>query len=87
MQFLPDNIDNIAQKAHSRGSTQYICVCMFQVLFADGTVSTSPDSEPVCVLVLHMPLKEAEPVKELTVDSKDTKDKKGSKHNQIFLEY
>lgn len=55
-----------------------IYVCMFQVLFADGTVSTSPDSGPVCVMVLHIPLKEAEPIKELTVDTKDSKDKKGS---------
>ncbi|XDV49401.1 hypothetical protein PO909_018659 [Leuciscus waleckii] len=57
-----------------------------EVLFADGTVSTSPDSGPVCVLVPHMPLKEAEPIKELTVDSKDTKDKKGKAREQISIE-
>ncbi|XP_048067291.1 sperm-associated antigen 17 isoform X1 [Megalobrama amblycephala] len=57
-----------------------------EVLFADGTVSTSPDSEPVCVLVLHMPLKEAEPIKELTVDSKDTKDKKGKAESKVNIE-
>ncbi|XP_039520361.1 sperm-associated antigen 17 [Pimephales promelas] len=48
-----------------------------EVLFADGTVSTSPDSGPVCVMVQHMSIKEAEPIKELTVDIKETKDKKG----------
>ncbi|CAM4718238.1 unnamed protein product [Leuciscus chuanchicus] len=57
-----------------------------EVLFADGTVSTSPDSGPVCVLVPHMPLKEAEPIKELTVDTKDTKDKKGKAREQISIE-
>lgn len=81
--FLLHNTDNIAQKhtpneIMTSEEVYSIYVCMFQVLFADGTVSTSPDSGPVCVLVPHMPLEEAEPIKELTVDTKDTKDKKGS---------
>lgn len=50
-------------------------MCVFQVLFADGTVSMSPDSGPVCVLVPHTLLKEEDPIKEMIVD---TKDKKGS---------
>ncbi len=53
-------------------------MCLFQVLFADGTVSTSPDSGPVCVLLPHTLLKEEEPIKEMTVD---TKDKKGSEYH------
>lgn len=56
-------------------------MCVFQVLFADGTVSTSPDSGPVCVLVPHILLKEEEPIKEMIVDTKDTKDKKGSRYH------
>ncbi len=52
-----------------------IYVCVFQVIFADGTVSTSPDSGPVCVLVPHTLLKEEDHIKEMIVD---TKDKKGS---------
>ncbi|XP_067270329.1 sperm-associated antigen 17 isoform X2 [Pseudorasbora parva] len=57
-----------------------------EVLFADGTVSTSPDSGPVCVLLLHKPLKEAEPIKEPTVDTKDTKDKKGKADFKVNIE-
>ncbi|XP_077080311.1 sperm-associated antigen 17 [Siphateles boraxobius] len=57
-----------------------------EVLFADGTVSMSPDSRPVCVLVLHRTLKEAEPIKELTVDTKDTKDKKGKADSKVNIE-
>nr|XP_009302096.1 sperm-associated antigen 17 isoform X2 [Danio rerio] len=55
-----------------------------EVLFADGTVSTSPDSIPVCVLVPHLILKEPEPVKEL--DIKDTKDKKGKPDSKVNAE-
>ncbi|XP_026067184.1 sperm-associated antigen 17 isoform X2 [Carassius auratus] len=57
-----------------------------EVLFADGTVSTSPDSEPVCVLVPHILLKEEEPVKEMIVDTKDTKDKKGKADSKVNTE-
>lgn len=53
-------------------------MCVFQVLFADGTVSMSPDSGPVCVMVPHTLLKKEEPIKEMTVD---TKDKKGSEYH------
>lgn len=53
-------------------------MCVFQVLFADGTVSTSPDSGPVCVLVPHTLIKEEDPIKEMTAD---TKDKKGSEYH------
>ncbi|XP_056319183.1 sperm-associated antigen 17 [Danio aesculapii] len=55
-----------------------------EVLFADGTVSRSPDSIPVCVLVPHLILKEPEPVKEL--DIKDTKDKKGKADSKVNTE-
>ncbi|XP_043103168.1 LOW QUALITY PROTEIN: sperm-associated antigen 17 [Puntigrus tetrazona] len=52
-----------------------------EVLFADGTVSTSPDSKPVSVLVPHIILKEEEPVKEMIVDTKDKKGKADSRVN------
>ncbi|XP_058641173.1 sperm-associated antigen 17 isoform X2 [Onychostoma macrolepis] len=52
-----------------------------EVLFADGTVSTSPDSGPVCVLVPRTLLKEEDPIKEMTVDTKDKKGKADSKVN------
>ncbi|KTF82479.1 hypothetical protein cypCar_00015031 [Cyprinus carpio] len=48
---------------------------------ADGTVSTSPDSGPVCVLVPHTLIKEEDPIKEMTVDTKDKKGKVDSKVN------
>ncbi|XP_042617756.1 sperm-associated antigen 17-like isoform X2 [Cyprinus carpio] len=57
-----------------------------EVLFADGTVSTSPDSGPVCVLVPHILLKEEEPIKEMIVDTKDTKDKKGKADSKVNTE-
>ncbi|XP_016389993.1 sperm-associated antigen 17 [Sinocyclocheilus rhinocerous] len=52
-----------------------------EVLFTDGTVSTSPDSGPVCVLVPHTLLKEEDPIKEMIVDTKDKKGKADSKVN------
>ncbi|XP_050972826.1 sperm-associated antigen 17 [Labeo rohita] len=57
-----------------------------EVLFADGTVSTSLDSGPVCVLVPHILSKEEEPIKETTVDTKDTKDKKGKADSKVNTE-
>ncbi|KTG41223.1 hypothetical protein cypCar_00001808 [Cyprinus carpio] len=57
-----------------------------EVLFADGTVSMSPDSGPVCVLVPHILLKEEEPIKEMIVDTKDTKDKKGKADSKVNTE-
>lgn len=53
-------------------------ICFFKVLFADGTVSRSPDSEPVCVLVPHTPAEDQESIKELAVDTKGVKNKKGN---------
>ncbi|RXN35878.1 sperm-associated antigen 17 [Labeo rohita] len=52
----------------------------------DGTVSTSLDSGPVCVLVPHILSKEEEPIKETTVDTKDTKDKKGKADSKVNTE-
>ncbi|KAI4897172.1 hypothetical protein NFI96_015223, partial [Prochilodus magdalenae] len=48
-----------------------------EVLFADGTVSNSPDSGPVCVLVPSSSVQEEEPVKDTPTENKDFKDKKG----------
>ncbi|XP_037391508.1 sperm-associated antigen 17 isoform X1 [Pygocentrus nattereri] len=48
-----------------------------EVLFADGTVSNSPDSGPVCELVPSSPAQEEEPVKDTPTENKDIKDKKG----------
>ncbi|XP_051950520.1 sperm-associated antigen 17 isoform X1 [Xyrauchen texanus] len=57
-----------------------------EVLFADSTVSRSPDSGPVYVLVPHIPTKEVEPNKELAEDNKDTKDKKGKVNSKVNVE-
>ncbi|KAG9270155.1 sperm-associated antigen 17 [Astyanax mexicanus] len=44
---------------------------------ADGTVSSTPDSGPVCVLVPSSPVLEKEPVKDTPTENKEVKDKKG----------
>lgn len=54
-------------------------MCGFKVLFADGTVSRSPDSEPVCVVVPQTPTEDQESVNEPAVDTKGVKNKKGNK--------
>ncbi|XP_036435675.1 sperm-associated antigen 17 [Colossoma macropomum] len=46
-----------------------------EVLFADGTVSKSPDSRPVCMLVPSSPAQEEEPVKDTPTENKDIKGK------------
>ncbi|XP_072537294.1 sperm-associated antigen 17 [Salminus brasiliensis] len=48
-----------------------------EVLFADGTISRSPDSGPVCVLVPSSPVQEEEPIKDTPPENKDIKEKKG----------
>ncbi|XP_056585787.1 sperm-associated antigen 17 isoform X4 [Triplophysa dalaica] len=54
-----------------------------EVLFADGTVSRSPDSEPVCVLVPQTPAEDQESIKELAVDTKGVKNKKGKGNSTV----
>ncbi|KAL6459422.1 hypothetical protein MHYP_G00328940 [Metynnis hypsauchen] len=57
-----------------------------EVLFADGTVSNSPDTGPVCVLVPSSPAQEEEPVKDTTTENKDIKDKKGKLSSKPAVE-
>ncbi|KAL7884467.1 hypothetical protein AOLI_G00072370 [Acnodon oligacanthus] len=50
-----------------------------EVLFADGTVSISPDSGLVCMLVPSSPVQEEEPAKDTPTENKDRKGKHSSK--------
>ncbi|XP_048834664.1 sperm-associated antigen 17 isoform X2 [Brienomyrus brachyistius] len=53
-----------------------------QILFADGTVSNSPDSLPVCQSLLELPTLDKEQVQEWNPEVKETLEKSGKLHSR-----